>query len=191
MIMALVCLVRFEHVVRRDRAKWLAPIGAIIGLEMGFSSAGAGAIGALAMMSLTKLATVEIVGTGLGFGLALSALGGLIHAGMGDVNTAVLWKLLVGGALGALAGSAVAGRVPAKQLRFVLCLTLVYIGGQLSWKTFSGMPGIGATVLPATVFGLVAAAAIWGLLAYFRPAKGAQNTLAENMPHASSRAAGK
>jgi uncharacterized membrane protein YfcA len=85
------------------------------------------------------LATTEIVGTDLSFGLALSAVGGLIHAGLGDVNTAVLWKLLVGGAAGAFAGSALAAHLPSKKLRFALCLALVYIGGQLSWSSFSKM----------------------------------------------------
>jgi len=136
---ALLNLFRFTHVVRHDRTPWLAPIGGLIGLEMGFSSAGAGAIGALAMMGLTTLSTAEIVGTDLSFGLALSAVGGLIHAGLGDVNTAVLWKLLVGGAAGALSGSALAAHLPSKKLRFALCLALVYIGAQLSWTSFSKM----------------------------------------------------
>ncbi len=133
----LVNLFRFAHVVQHDRVRWLGPLGLVIGLEMGFSSAGAGAIGALAMMSLTKLTTSEIVGTNLAFGLALSAIGGLIHAGLGDVNTAVLWKLLVGGVLGAFAGSALATRVESTKLRFALCLALVYIGSQLSWTSFN------------------------------------------------------
>jgi hypothetical protein len=106
---------------------------------MGFSSAGAGAIGALALMGLTTLAPSAIVGTDLCFGLALSAIGGVIHAGLGDVNTAVLWKLLVGGSLGAFAGSSLAAHLPSKKLRFALCVALVYIGGQLSWKSFSDM----------------------------------------------------
>ncbi len=134
---ALLNLFRFGQVVRHDRVKWLSPIAALIGLEMGFSSAGAGAVGALAMMSLTTLSTQEIVGTDLSFGLVLSAVGGLIHAGLGDVNTAVLWKLLVGGAIGALAGSSLAAYLPSKKLRFALCLALVYIGGQLSWSSFT------------------------------------------------------
>jgi uncharacterized membrane protein YfcA len=134
---ALLNLFRFGEVVRHNRVKWLSPIGLLIGTEMGFSSAGAGAIGALAMMSLTTLSTAEIVGTDLSFGLALSAVGGLIHAGLGDVNTAVLWKLLVGGVAGAFAGSALASHMPSKKLRFALCLALVYIGAQLSWSSFS------------------------------------------------------
>ncbi|MBV8843747.1 MAG: sulfite exporter TauE/SafE family protein [Bryobacterales bacterium] len=180
MIMALVNLIRFDHVTPHDRSKWLMPVGALIGAEMGFSSAGAGAIGALAMMSLTKLSTPQIVGTGLGFGLALSAIGGLIHAGMGDINTAVLWKLLVGGAAGALTGAALAPRLTSGKLRLALCVTLVYIGGQLSWKTFSEFYGGLAALLPiAGVAFLVAIAAL-----YFRSAAKAP------VPQATSRAAG-
>jgi len=135
----LVNLFRFAHVVQHDRTRWLGPLGLLIGLETGFSSAGAGAIGALAMMSLTTLSTAEIVGTNLTFGLALSAVGGLIHAGLGDVNRAVLWKLLIGGVAGAIAGASFASRIESKKLRFALCLALVYIGVQLSWTSFSKM----------------------------------------------------
>ena len=190
MIMALVNLARFERVTPHDRAKWLAPLGALIGVEMGFSSAGAGAIGALAMMSLTRLTTVEIVGTGLGFGLALSALGGVIHAGLGDINTAVLWKLLVGGSLGALAGAALAPRLSSGKLRFGLCLTLVYIGGQLAWKTFSELGGGNAVLLPAAGVIILIAAAIWGALAYLRATASVQPASELSKPQASSRAAG-
>lgn len=144
MSIALLNLIRFTHVTRHDRLHWLAPVGLLIGVEMGFSSAGAGAIGALALMSLTKLTAAEIVGTDLCFGLALSAVGGLIHAGLGDVNTAVLWKLLIGGVAGALLGSSLAAHMPSKKLRFALCLALVFIGGQLSWKSFSNMYSVSA-----------------------------------------------
>jgi len=188
MSMALINLFRFAHVARHDRAKWLAPIGGLIGLEMGFSSAGAGAIGALAMMSLTTLSTAEIVGTDLSFGLALSAVGGLIHAGLGDVNTAILWKILTGGVLGAFAGSALATRVPSRKLRFVLCLALVYIGGQLSWKSFNDMHMVSSALLPVAVVVLVAGGA-WALSNYLRSAQ--RSALPENVPQTSSRAAGK
>ncbi len=139
MSIALLNLFRFTKVTQHNRMKWLSPIGLLIGLEMGFSSAGAGAIGALALMGLTTLAPSAVVGTDLCFGLALSAIGGLIHAGLGDVNTAVLWKLLIGGSIGAFAGSYLAVHMPSKKLRLALCVALVYIGGQLSWKSFSDM----------------------------------------------------
>ena len=92
------------------------------------------------MMSLTTLSTAEIVGTNLTFGLAPSAVGGLIHAGpAAKSNTTVLWKLLIGGVAGAIAGASFASRIESKKLRFALCLALVYIGSQLSWTSFSKM----------------------------------------------------
>jgi uncharacterized membrane protein YfcA len=187
MSMALMNLFRFSYVPRHDRAKWLTPIGGLIGLEMGFSSAGAGAIGALAMMSLTTLTTGEIVGTDLSFGLALSGVGGLIHAGLGHVNTGVLWKLLIGGVLGALVGSALASHVPSRKLRFALCVALVYIGGQLSWKSFSDLHVVSSALVPVTVAALVAGAA-WAASSYLRSA--AKTTLPESVPQTSTRAAG-
>src|SRR5215831_18524565 len=125
MSIALLNLFRFTHVSQHDRTPWLSAIGLPIGVEMGFSSAGAGAIGALALMSLTTLSPAQIVGTDLAFGLVLSLVGGGIHAAMGSVNTAVLWKLLVGGAAGALVGSYLAAHMPSKKLRFALCVALV------------------------------------------------------------------
>lgn len=154
MSVALLNLARFSQIPRHDRIPWLLPVGLVIGLEMGFSSAGAGAIGSLAMMSLTTLTTSEVVGTDISFGLALSAVGGLIHAGLGDINGAVLWKLCASGALGAFAGSALATKAPSRKLRFALCLALVIIGAQLAWKSFGELQRRGgsaaASVVPST-----------------------------------------
>jgi uncharacterized protein len=137
MSIALLNLFRFGHITRHDRTPWLAAVGLPIGLEMGFSSAGAGAIGALALMGLTTLSPAAVVGTDLAFGLGLSLVGGGIHAAMGSVNTAVLYKLLIGGCVGALLGSYFAAHMPSRKLKFALCVALVIIGAQLSWKSFS------------------------------------------------------
>jgi uncharacterized membrane protein YfcA len=51
------------------------------------------------------------------------------------VNLPVMWKLIMGGIPGAIAGSALAGRLPSQKLRFALCVGLVVIGAQLSWKS--------------------------------------------------------
>src|SRR5579863_9243403 len=142
-VTAAVNLFRFGEVVRHDRTPWLAAVGLPIGVEMGFSSAGAGAIGALALMNLTTMGPAEVVGTGLSFGLALSLVGGGIHAALGGVNAPVLWKLLVGGVPGAIAGSYLAGRLPSQKLRLALCLALVAIGVQLSWKSLSDYRALG------------------------------------------------
>ena len=111
-----------------------------IGIEVGFSSAGAGALGALCLMNMTTMVPAAVVGTDLSFGLVLSTVGGGIHAAMGDLNMPVLIKLLIGGAVGALAGGMLASRLPSKKLRFVLCVALVILGGNLGWKGWTRLP---------------------------------------------------
>jgi uncharacterized membrane protein YfcA len=137
MIVSLFNLFRFTAGESVDRKPWLAFVGLPIGLEVGFSSAGAGALGSLALMNLTKLAPAAVVGTDLTFGLVLNMIGGGIRAAMGDLNSATLVKLLAGGAIGAILGSLLAQKLPSQKLKFVLCLALVALGGNLAWKGLS------------------------------------------------------
>ncbi len=119
---------------RSDRKKWLALVAFPIGAETGFSSAGAGALGALALLSLAPLTAAEVVGTDLCFGLALSTVAGGIHAALGSLDLAVLAKLLAGGVPGAVAGALLASRIPSRQLRFGLSLAMAVLGAQICWK---------------------------------------------------------
>ena len=139
---ALLNLFRFTNVTRHDRTPWLALVGLPIGLEVGFSSAGAGALGALCLMNMTMLTPAAIVGTDLSFGLVLSLVGGGIRAAAGDLNGAVLIKLLLGGVVGAVTGARLASKLPSTKLRFFLCLVLVFLGAQLAWKGLSTALGL-------------------------------------------------
>jgi len=121
---------------RRDRTKWLTLIALPIGTEVGFSSAGAGALGALSLLSLTKLSAAAVVGTDLGFGLVLSLIGGGANAAMGTLSGAVLWQLLAGGVPGAILGAFLAGKVPSKQLRMGLSGAMALLGANLFYKGF-------------------------------------------------------
>lgn len=118
----------------RDRSKWLAPISAVIGTEVGFSSAGAGALGSAALLSLTKLAPAQVVGTDMVFGLLTSAVGGGFHLSAGHFSGALLMKLIIGGLAGAFAGAALSSIVPARRLRIALSVWLVIVGTQLCWQ---------------------------------------------------------
>lgn len=135
MSIALLNLFRFSKVTRHNRKPWLMLVGLPIGAEVGFSSAGAGALGALSLMSLTTLEPAAVVGTDLAFGLVLSLIGGSIHVAMGDLNTAVLWKLLAGGVVGAISGVLLSSRLPSRKLRFALCLMLVALGAHLTYNS--------------------------------------------------------
>lgn len=129
---------RFQEKTGHDRPKWLGLIALPIGAEVGFSSAGSGALGALALMSLTKLDSSEVVGTDLCFGLALSLVGGGIHAALGTLDLPVLINLSIGGVAGAVVGTMLASRMPSRQLRFALSIVLVLLGAQLCWKGIAG-----------------------------------------------------
>ncbi len=115
-----------------DRSRLLSWLAFPIGAEVGFSSAGAGALGSLLLLGLTPLPAAEVVGTDLCFGLALSVVGSLIQIGAGNYDAALLFKLVVGGLLGAFTGSLLAGRIAQRPLRVGLLLMLVILGCQLA-----------------------------------------------------------
>ncbi len=121
---------------RRDRTKWLAAVALPIGTEVGFSSAGAGALGALSLLSMTQLSAAAVVGTDLVFGLAVSLIGGGVNAAMGTLNGTVLTQLLIGGVPGAICGAYLAGKVPSKQLRMGLSGAMGLLGANLFYKGF-------------------------------------------------------
>ncbi len=123
------------HVAAKPIAlKWLPWIVAPIGLEVGFSSAGAGALGTVALMRFTSLLPSEVVGTDLAFGLLLSLFGGSIHASMTGVPWPILVKLLIGGVPAVLIGTQLANVLSPRKMRLALCVWLIYIGSQLSYR---------------------------------------------------------
>jgi uncharacterized membrane protein YfcA len=119
---------------------WLPAVFAPIGFEVGFSSAGAGALGTVALMRFTTLQPPEIVGTDLAFGLLLSVFAGGIHASTTGVPWPVLWKLLAGGIPAVLIGTQLTKILEPRKMRLALCVWLIYIGGQLSWRAIQTPP---------------------------------------------------
>ena len=120
-----------------DRARWLPPIAAIIGGEVGFSSAGAGALGALVLLNLTMLTPAQVVGTDMVFGFVLSVIGGGLHLFAGQYDLPILIKLITGGVIGALSGAMLSSIIPPRPLRLVLSIWLAALGVQLCWKALS------------------------------------------------------
>lgn len=116
------------------RPRWLSWLALPIGIEVGFSSAGAGALGSLLLQSCAEIAPAVVIGTDLLFGLILSAAGGAIHLSTGNYNSAVLAVLAPAGIVGALAGASLGTRFPARALRATLNVTLIFVGGNLCWK---------------------------------------------------------
>jgi uncharacterized protein len=125
---------------KRERPNLLWSLALPIGAEVGFSSAGAGALGSLLLLSFTRLTAAEVVGTDLCFGLGLSAIGSLIQVGQGNFDTMLLAKLVAGGLCGAFTGTLLAGRIAQRPLRFALLLVLVFLGFQLATHSSKAAP---------------------------------------------------
>jgi len=122
----------------RDGSRWL-PLAALpIGAEVGFSSAGAGALGSLLLMRMTAISTGQVVGTDVLFGLGLSLVGGGVSLGIGNYHGALAMKLAAGGILGAIAGANLLSILPPRPLRVALSLWLMSMGGQLCWRALAG-----------------------------------------------------
>jgi hypothetical protein len=119
---------------RRPRPAWLATTMLPVGAEVGFSSSGAGALGTMALLGLTQLEVTQVVGTDLAFGLCLSLVGGGLHLAGGGLDTGLLVRLIAGGLVGAVAGTMIAPRIPARTMRLVLSLWLLTIGFELCWR---------------------------------------------------------
>jgi uncharacterized protein len=112
----------------KDRIGWIAALMLPIGAEVGFSSSGAGALGTVALLSLTSLPAAVVVGTDLTFGLGVALIGSGIHMLGGTYDGALLTKMVIGGIGGAIVGSGIAPRVPTRQLRFALSAWLLVLG---------------------------------------------------------------
>jgi uncharacterized membrane protein YfcA len=122
----------------KDHSKWLPLIALPIGAEVGFSSAGAGALGSLVLMTMTTITVGQVVGTDVLFGLGLSMVGGGISIGAGNYQAALAIKLSIGGLAGAFVGANLLSILPSRPLRVALSLWLVSMGGQLCWRAFAG-----------------------------------------------------
>ncbi|WP_027882885.1 sulfite exporter TauE/SafE family protein [Meiothermus rufus] len=117
----------------------IVSLAGFIGLEVGFSSAGAGALGTLLLLNGTRLAAQKVVGTDIWFGLALSGIGGGLHAALGQTDGPLLLKLALGGLLGSVSGAFLAQRLSQRPFRIGLLLWLVFIGGNLIYRSIPNL----------------------------------------------------
>jgi hypothetical protein len=120
----------------RDRSRILPWLMLPVGAEVGFSSAGAGALGSAALLSLTPLLPAQVVGTDIAFGFIISLIGSGAHWFSHASNMDLLIHLIEGGIAGAVTGTIVSTRVPRRQLRFALWIWLLILGSQFLFNSF-------------------------------------------------------
>ncbi len=126
----------------RKNPRWLPWLAFPIGIESGFSSAGAGALGTMLLMNYSEITPTEVVGTDLLFGLVLAVVGSAVHWTIGSISTGILLQLLLGGIPGVVLGCALSTRVPAQKLKVVVATVAICAGLQLMW---SGVRAYNAT----------------------------------------------
>jgi uncharacterized membrane protein YfcA len=113
---------------------WLRWFSLPIGVEAGFSSAGAGILGTLLLLNYSEMPPAQVVGTDLLFGLALAVIGSAFHWQFGSLSGPILLHLLEGGVPGVLLGCMLARVVPARKLKTAIALIAIFAGLQLLWS---------------------------------------------------------
>ena len=120
----------------RDRSPLLSWLMFPVGAEVGFSSAGAGALGSAALLSFTSLPPAQVVGTDIVFGFLVSLLGSGAHWFTHATNPELLLQLIVGGVAGAVGGTLLSTRIPRRPLRFALWVWLLILGSQFLFNSY-------------------------------------------------------
>ena len=115
-------------------ARWLPWLAFPIGVESGFSSAGAGALGTVLLLNYSEMAPAQVIGTDILFGLVLAVIGSAVNWTLGSISTSVLLQLLAGGVPGVVLGCLLARRVPARRLKAVIAAIAICAGLQLVWS---------------------------------------------------------
>lgn len=122
-----------DQVPRRDSAPWLPWVTLPIGVETGFSSAGAGALGTLLLFNCSDMPAAQVVGTDILFGIVLAGAGSIFHVGLGSISGALLRGLLIGGIPGVLLGCVFTTKVQSIKLKVATSVITLLLGVQLMW----------------------------------------------------------
>jgi len=122
-----------NHAFAGKNHRWLPWLALPIGVESGFSSAGAGALGTVLLLNYSEMTPAQVVGTDLLFGLVLAVLGSAFHWTFGSISMPILFELLVGGIPGVVLGCLLARSVPSGKLKTVVALVAIFAGLQLVW----------------------------------------------------------
>jgi uncharacterized membrane protein YfcA len=147
-----------ERITLARRSKTAAVlIGLVVGFMLGVTSAGSGALIALALILAFRLVPQRVVGTDVFHAAILLWAAALAHIVAGNVDYGLAANILIGSVPGVWFGSHMSVRLPAGTLRTILGVVLVGAGLGLSSKA-------GAPVPPAVIAGvpvIIGALVLW------------------------------
>jgi uncharacterized membrane protein YfcA len=147
---------RERHTIEQTRRTKITAIsiGAVLGLILGVTSVGSGALIGLALILVFKLTPHRVVGTDVFHAAILLWAAGLAHLVSGNVDFLLMATILVGSLPGVLVGTALIGHVPANALRPVLGCVLLGSGIGVLKKA-------GVDVPPAVLVGVPVAVGVF------------------------------
>ena len=110
------------------RRAYTVLFGAFGGYLVGLTSIGSGSVMAVILLLFYPIAPAIIVGTDITHAMVLSFVVGIAHMTQGNVDFALAGTLLLGGVL---VGSRLAPYIPAKPLKLLLAIMLIFVGVRL------------------------------------------------------------
>jgi len=126
-------------------------LGATVGLIVGMTSVGSGSLVVTVLLLLYPLLRPSVlVGTDLTQAVPMLIAGAIAHAGLGEIDMAVVVSLLIGQIPGVLIGSRMSTRYDGHLLRYllmvILAVTALKLLGLVS-SLFAGVVAIAAVVV--------------------------------------------
>ena len=130
-------------------------LGLIVGLIVGMTSVGSGSLIVTVLMLLYPLLRPSVlVGTDLTQAVPMLVTGAIAHAGLGDIDLAVVASLLIGQIPGVLIGARLSSRYDGHLLRYLLMVVLAATAMKL----------LGAPSLLAGGIAIIGVAIVGGLI---------------------------
>lgn len=142
-----------QHTVTLDgRAKALAVgIGSVLGLILGVTSVGSGALIGLALILVFRLTPHRVVGTDVFHAALLLWVAGFAHFVSGNVDLGLMGTILIGSIPGVWIGTGLMTRVPADALRPALGVVLLASALGVLSKAGADVPAAAIIGVPAVV----------------------------------------
>jgi uncharacterized protein len=140
----------------RSRVSAVA-LGFVMGLILGLTSVGSGALIGVAMIVIFRLTPRRVAGSSVFLAALLLWIAGIAHIISGNVNYALMGNILIGSVPGVWVGAHFVDRVPATALRVTLAAVL--LGSALAL-----VDNAGGHMPPAVIFGAPVAVGVVGFL---------------------------
>lgn len=130
-------------------------LGLILGMMLGMTSVGSGALIGLVLILIFRLTPRRVVGTDIFHAAILLWVAGFAHFASGNVNLILVGNILIGSIPGIYIGTALVPRVPTNALRILLGCVLLGSALAVLTKTSVKIP-VGTVVAVPVAVGFLA-----------------------------------